>query len=409
VHKPKLSEAPVWKDSCEIAGNFLILELAESGTSGSLRSIPGLSPRNCFDLSAELKRMISGGAYPAVATAGALSGESKRPRSLAGLLSKNYFDLLLDLKRTIFGDTYPDRAAGPIVLLDRFDYNLNSREYNLVRLNLLERLTYESACRILLVSSVDPLYFLTDGAPQTLSDTKEPEVARNLLDRWALVLSKFERVRARASESREFTKKVKEFIRSHPDRREFAIRVREECNSTSILRRIGTSILDDFDESDPVTRNWIARKVLDRAESYYRVLWSSLTSSERLVLYQLAQDGWANPKNTAAFQQLESKYLIRKLPMYRIMNESFRSFIASTEHADEIGEWEKQQKQSTWRVFRLVTIALGLALGIWFFHSQAALSKELAGYVAAVATLLTTVSALFGHSGKQTSAKPESS
>ncbi len=84
--------------------------------------------------------------------------------------------------------------------------------------------------------------------------------------------------------------------------------------------------------------------------------------------------------------------------MYRIMNESFRKFIQSAEHADEIAEWEKSGRQSTWRALRLVLIAAAIGGGVWLFHSQTALFQTGVGYVAAVATLLTAVTGLLGRS-----------
>jgi len=92
------------------------------------------------------------------------------------------------------------------------------------------------------------------------------------------------------------------------------------------------TILHEFGAKLDLTREQLTEVVLDRANSYYRVLWSGLTASERLVLYQLALDGWANPKNASAIQQLERKQLIYKVPMYRVINDSFcrLSFLAST-------------------------------------------------------------------------------
>jgi hypothetical protein len=218
-----------------------------------------------------------------------------------------------------------------VVVLDHFDFNLKDRDDNKTRLNLLEHLVYETDRRILLVSSVDPLYFLTEGAPDVLSDPEDTELSRRLLERWARVPSKFEKVRPRPSRDREFDKRIRDFIRDHVDRREFAVAVRQQCRWTARLRQIGTSLLDAFRQSDPDNREWVENCVLDRAAEYYRVLWSGLTANERLALYQLALDWWANPKNTAALQQLESKVLICRIPMYRIMNESFRRFVAYSE------------------------------------------------------------------------------
>jgi hypothetical protein len=385
IHKLRLSDVVDWKQVSDISGNFLVVGPAESGKSGWLRAINGVSSRDYFDLRVELKRLVSGGAY----------------RNISG---KGW------AMRLISGGAYPNISGkGPVVLVDHFEFNLKDRDYNMARLNLLEYLLYKSDCRIVLVSSVDPLYFLTEGAPDVLSDPQDPELSRRLLDRWTRVMSKFETVRIGVFRDLEFGKKIRLFIQNHRNYRDFALCVWQECKRTAKLRRIGMYLLDNFEESDARTRAWVEASVLDRATEYYRVLWSGLTATERLALYQLALDGWVNPKNTAALQQLESKLLICRVPIYRIMNVSFRKFVSSPEHASEIEQWEKQRKQSTWRVLRLFLVGVAAIAGIWLLHSQAALSHELAAYIAAVATLLTAISALFGRSGKQAPAKPEPS
>ena len=174
-----------------------------------------------------------------------------------------------------------------------------------------------------------------------------------------------------------------------------------------MLRGVGTSILENFQESDPVTREWIKGSALNRADDYYHVLWSGLSAGERMVLYQLALDGWANPKNVAALQQLERKSLICREPMYKLMNRSFGEFVLGAEHADEIEQWEKQQQQSTWRAFKLVLIALAVGAAAWLLHSQAALSQVVVAYIAGIGTLLTAIAGLLGRSSGKASPKPE--
>jgi hypothetical protein len=358
-------DAVAWKDVADIQSNFLVVGLAKSGKSGWLRSIRGLDATACLDLRVELR------AKP---------------------------------------DRYsPQREQhGPILVLDHFEFNLKDRRYNLARLNLLESLLYDSGCKIVVVSTVDPLYFLTEGSPDMLSQVEDSDVAHCLLDRWARALSKMRKVRPKESRDSEFERKLEDFVRTHPTYHQFASWIREECECTAMLRQIGMRILDDFQETGPRKRDWIESTVLDRADAYYHVLWSGLTTSERLVLYQLALDGWANPKNTMALQQLERKSLIHRAPMYRIMNETFLQFVRSAEHADEIAQWEKHEEQSTWRALRLVLIALAIGTGVWLLHSQAALSQTVAAYIAGIATLLTAITGLFGRSGRQTSPRAES-
>ena len=64
---------------------------------------------------------------------------------------------------------------------------------------------------------------------------------------------------------------------------------------------------------DPPPPPFDPQKALDElvedSESYYSVLWSTLSAREHLVLYQLAKDGWANTKNDRAIRQLQRKGL----------------------------------------------------------------------------------------------------
>ncbi len=358
VQPPTESANLGWTSASDIKGNYLVIGLAESGKTRDILSIPGILVEDQIDLRLRLKSVAPGTAFPTPSSPNA------------------------------------------IVMVDHFEFNLNDPDANLIRLSLLEHLIYETECRVLLVSSVDPQFFLTEGAPGVLTNSPDAELSRRLLDRWARVLCSFRKVRVGSGRDPEFTRRVNQFIREHKDHRKFGLLVKKECNPTARLRRIGIEILDNFDGKAPLTRNLLISLVLDQAAEYYRVIWSGLTSSERLVLYQLALDGWANPKNTAALQQLESKFLIRRMPMFRIMNMSFRRFVSSPEHISEIEQWEKQQKRSTWRAVRLMLVGLFLLLVVWLLHSEAALSQEVTAYVAGIATLVTAVSTLFTKSEK---------
>ena len=341
----------------------------------------------------------------------AKSGKTAWLKSIRGLAVSDWLDLRVNLQKVTTCDVLETPSSGcPVIVLDHFDFNLKDRVSNLAKLELLEKLLYEGHRNVVVVSTVEPLYFLSEGPPEWLSDGKDAELVRRLLDRWALVLSRLRVVRARESNDGGFNQKIKEFLRHHRmhrAHRQFAIWVRRECRSTVMLRGVGTSILDNFQESDPVTREWIKGTVLDRADDYYHVLWSGLSAAERLVLYQLALDGWANPKNIAALQQLERKGLIFRGPMYRLMNRSFGDFVLGAEHTDEIELWEKRQQQSTWRAFRLVLIAFAVGAAAWLLHSQAALSQVVVAYIAGIGTLLTAIAGLLGRSGGKAPPKPE--
>ncbi len=256
-------EAVDWKNVNEIKESYLVIGLAKSSKTDKLRAIAGLPSAAWCDLRVELDRM-------------------KSP----------YY-------------TKPT-CQGNVLILDHFEANLKDRECNLHRLNLLESLLYETEYRLVVVSNVDPLYFLAQGSPEMLTDSKDPEDAGRLLDRWARVLSKLTKVRVRDNETKELEKRIAQA--SNEDMNPQLVPwIWAECWCTAFLGKIGIEILNQFGKKPDATEQWLVSTVQDRADSYYHVLWSGLTPSERLVLYQLALDGWANPKNIAAIQQLEEE------------------------------------------------------------------------------------------------------
>jgi hypothetical protein len=322
-----------------------------------------------------------------------------RLRAIAGMKKGDWRDMRVEMTAPIRDPKLRlTKCQGPVLVLEHFDFGLDDRTYNLARLNLLESLLYDASCKIVIISSIDLLYFLTAGAPEMLADKKDPEEARRLLGRWASALSNFKRVQLKDVGKEDFERRVAEFAADDNRCAQFATWIWKECSRTEVLRDIGAQILEKLQGKQPATLGWLVSTVLDYADTYYHVLWSCLTATERLVLYQLALDGWANPKNASALQQLERKLLIYKAPMYRIMNESFRRFVISPEHADEIANWARQEQQSTWRALRLFLTVVAMGAGIWLLYAQAELFQIGVAYVVAIGTLLTAVTGLLGRS-----------
>jgi hypothetical protein len=347
-------EAADWTAVADIKQNFLVIERAESDRE-LWNEITDLPPGNRLDLRIELKKMVEDKSY------------------------------------------WPGwEGTVKVLILDHFDFNMKDGNYNQARLNLLEGLLGKLDLKLVIISTIDPLYFLTDDATEALADGKDSALTRRLvLDRWASALSKFKKTHHKDLSQNEFN------MVSDTNW------VKRECDHTAKLREIGEKVLKEFSGNHSPTREWVVTRVLDLADSYYHVLWTGLSPTERLVLYQLARDGWANPKNLVAIQQLESKQLVRRNPMFQIINESFRRFVLSPEHAEEIAQWEKLEQQSTWHAMRFVVIAVGIGFAAWLLYTQAAFSQTVVGYIAAIATLLTAAGSLFGRSGRPTPAKAE--
>ena len=310
-----------------------------------------------------------------------------------------------------------DTSSSPgAIVIDHFDFNMRNSAWNQTRLLLLEKLLDKPEQRLVLVSTVDLLFFLVEERQSVLADAKDSQTASLLLERWAHALDKFSKVKLPNKDEDALAQAVDRFFcdwerwvpSSHEDGgfAQIAGRICLECSSMPMLRTVGKELLLNFQPPSGApneshmrsptfpSREQLVEMVLDRADAYYRMLWAGLTTTERLVLYQLALDGWANPKNAPAIRQLEQKQLIYRRPMYRLINESFRKFIRSPEHEKEITAWQREEQQSTWQVLRFIMIAAIIGVGAWLLYAQASLFQIGAGYITAIATLLTAIAGI---------------
>ncbi len=358
VESASVIEIAIWRTVSDIKRDSLVIGLPRSGKSAYLKNLQGLDARDFRDLR-DLQSNRSG--------------------------TSKYYEL-----------DSTDCYSG-VIIIDQFDFNMRDPVWNQKRLELMEKLLSKKEQKLVIVSTVDPLYFLTVEYPNILGSDAQPAEVSALLERWARILDNFSRVKLPNEVGDEFAGEVLKFREQSEQSDRIARWICHECTYTPMLQKIG---LDLFGKYQPVlthpdltlpTRQQLVEWVADRADAYYRMLWAGLTSNERLVLYQLALDGWANPRNAAAIHQLEQKQLIFRRPMYRIINDSFRSFIRSSEHQSEIVEWQRTEQRSTWQALRFVVIATLIGIGAWLLYAQAQLFQIGAGYITAIATLLTAI------------------
>jgi hypothetical protein len=214
-----------------------------------------------------------------------------------------------------------------------------------------------------------------------------PEPPAQILDRWAAVLSSFVKVEIQDRTGKHIDDyiagKKKNGVEYPP---ELVRIITQECDHTAHLRRLGTTMMDGHRTGSAVSRPALVEEILDRADAYYRVLWSTCTREERLVLFQLARDGWANPKNERAIQQLERRRLVRRSPGLRIMNESFCRFVRDAQLPDEVAKWEQEEQQSAWSALKLGLTTAALMAGAWLLYTQQDVFQMGIGYLAAMGT-----------------------
>lgn len=276
-------------------------------------------------------------------------------------------------------------SSPDIVALNHFELGIDDPDINLNKLKLVEELIYVRHRRVIILSTVDPLFYLSQGVPAAVASGKDQTIPIQLLDRWAAVLASFRKMTIEDITEKGFQNVVSSLRRRRSDDefRIFINNVIRECNHTAQLRKIGAVILRAHRKDNGLSRDVLVQELLDRADAYYRVLWSTCTENERVVLYQLAADGWANFKNEAAINQLKRRKLVNLSYGLRIMNESFRQFVLHSQYRVEVEAWEREEEQSVWKSLKLSLGVLAIVAAAWLFYSQEQFFNSLVGYVSA--------------------------
>jgi hypothetical protein len=266
------------------------------------------------------------------------------------------------------------------------------------------------------------MFYLVSGFPEVVSSNPDDwDFSVQILDRWAALFSKFHKATFEDKSIRRFSRRLgveqqKLSAAGVPIRKSdlglmLINVVRQECNYTGTLRRIGYQLLltrlQKIQETrESFLRQEIMEDVLDRADAYYRSLWSTCTKDERLVLYQLSKDGWANPRNRKAIQDLIRRKLVVRSSGLHVMNRSFRQFVLDYQYPEEVAAWDQEVKKSTWRAVRSSILVAGLVIGVWLVYSQQQVVHIALGYVGVVggaaATVGSLVSALRNRSARST-------
>ncbi|MBM3744376.1 MAG: hypothetical protein FJW34_01090, partial [Acidobacteria bacterium] len=262
-------------------------------------------------------------------------------------------------------------SRAEVVALDHFEYQIEGAECSRRKLHLLEQLRYADKRTVVILSTVDPLYYFTSGgagdAPSETGRTSGSEregapLSLPEVDRWAGVLSSFEKLHYAEHRDGDFERAMDEFsAKVAPDGEPRRV-LERECSGTSRLRAIGREFAESVPEGASYTEEQIVGEILHRAEAYYRAVWATCSQNEKLLLIQLAQDGLANVKSRAARDQLRWKGLIRLRPRIRVMNESFRRFVLSAQHPEEVSQWEKEGAAAGWNAPRTALLILALFL-----------------------------------------------
>jgi hypothetical protein len=304
---------------------------------------------------------------------------------------------MLDLAELSAADQWAKvRIKGDYVCLFYFDFDLDNGETNTRKLMLLERLLYVGRVRVILLSSVDPMYYLGSRHGRDHGDPRSSPAAPpapSELERWAAVLHRFEKVQLHPAPIADVD--TSQWAYTATDDELAQKFLNDECQKHTALHRIGKHILSKV--RTPIRNDEVlVEMMLDQADSYYRLLWTGCTANERLVLFQLARDGWTNPLNAAAIQQLERRGLVLRGRAPRIMNESFRRFVSKSQYPAEVARWETEERESVWHAIRLSLAVCLVVLATWSIYARPDVMTVMVAIVGGVGTLIATLMRVIG-------------
>ena len=136
----------------------------------------------------------------------------------------------------------------------------------------------------------------------------------------------------------------------------------------------------------------------ERLDRYYRRIWETCSPDQKLVLLQIAEEGFVNEKSSRVVRLLMARGLVTRRPNIRLMNETFRRFILSdTRRADAAAA--EDQSTSTWDSVRWPFLIMLMAMLAFLFTTQHELFNTTLGVITALAAgipVILKMASLFG-------------
>jgi hypothetical protein len=243
--------------------------------------------------------------------------------------------------------------------------------------DLLQRLGSSTAGErrvVAVTSSVDPIaHFeeIFDDERKRIYRDPVPEVA---LSRSALLLSKVRRCYMPISKPEDRLKRCRHAWDQwwSYDPYKWRETLKAELAGLAPLKPIHDELLALWEAratqspDDAVPFEEIVETIRLRAAAYYQLLWTICTRSEKLVLIQLAQEGFVVEQSWDVVAPLIAKGIVVERPIPAIFNRTFRDFLLDIERDAVIQEWERGDGHGLWLVSSRL-IGSSLVAGLLFF------------------------------------------
>ncbi|HWN98014.1 MAG TPA: cache domain-containing protein [Blastocatellia bacterium] len=136
-------------------------------------------------------------------------------------------------------------------------------------------------------------------------------------------------------------------------------------------------------------------QVAEQAQSYHKALWETCTEGQRCTLIQLAQEGMISPTNKHLRRLLKRQLVVRD-PALRLMDESFRRFVSSVSHKEDVEAWQQQEGGSAWQLLKAPLLLILISVALFLFITQKDTYDSTVTFMSALAGGITALFKLLG-------------
>lgn len=310
--------------------------------------------------------------------------------------SKNVgiFDLYKELSKD---DASYEQAATEFVdgtfkqyVVTGFEYLMDSKDANLKKLQLIERLDLKAKTQIVIVSNLDTWHLF-----EHLREAEDEDNDKTFRTRWNLILGGFKHVYFPIETLTSLPLPNRE---AEEDVVNAQILANKECKHGMFL---GSIIEQTHREIEtwprPIDREDVILHVQSLAKSYYHTLWASCTDREKLLIYDLSEDGFVNEKNAQTIDSLLNKgILVVEDSKLRLFNRSFRNFVLTVIDRNVALKAELvKANEGSWSKFRTPLVVIIIALGAFVMVTQQGALNNALSFFGALATALLTAHKIF--------------
>jgi hypothetical protein len=132
----------------------------------------------------------------------------------------------------------------------------------------------------------------------------------------------------------------------------------------------------------------LIHEITNRAYPYYKVLWSTCSREEKLVLIQLCEDGIITLKKLGIVRRLLRRgvVFIKSYPMP--LNESFRRFVLSVYKAEDL---VAENKGTGWSSTRIPLVLAIVVLVLFISITQQSYLSDSLALISSMAALIPTI------------------